>query len=82
METSTLILERLEPAANMARYYGLSIEPTLFGDVALVRRWGRIGTHGARMIEIHRDPQAALAAFGKLASAKRRRGYVDAERRS
>jgi hypothetical protein len=27
----------------------MSIEPTLFGDVCLVRRWGRIGARGQRM---------------------------------
>jgi predicted DNA-binding WGR domain protein len=78
MDTVTLLLLRIEPAANMARYYGISIEPTLFGDIALVRRWGRIGTRGARMIELHPDRPAALAAFGKLVSAKRRRGYAEA----
>jgi predicted DNA-binding WGR domain protein len=78
MDTVTLLLHRIEPAANMARYYGISLEPTLLGDVALVRRWGRIGTHGARMIELHPDKSAALAAFGKLALAKRRRGYAEA----
>lgn len=32
-----LVLERRDPARNMARFYVLTIEPTLFGDVALVR---------------------------------------------
>lgn len=32
-----LVLERRDPALNMARFYVLSIEPTLFGDAALVR---------------------------------------------
>lgn len=34
-----LVLERREPAANVARFYVLSIEETLFGDAALVREW-------------------------------------------
>lgn len=70
-----LTLQRIEPARNVARYYCLSIEPALFGGVALVRRWGRLGTHGRRRIELHADAAAARAAFGKLAAAKRRRGY-------
>jgi hypothetical protein len=32
-----VILDRHDPARNMARYYVLSIEPSLFGDTALVR---------------------------------------------
>src|SRR2546430_13587584 len=35
-----LVLERRDPARNMARFYVLTIEPTLFGDTALVREWG------------------------------------------
>src|ERR1700730_15667045 len=31
------------PARNIARYYVLSIEPTLFAKHTLIRRWGRIG---------------------------------------
>lgn len=78
MNDVPLMLQRRDPALNMARYYSLSIEATLFSDVALVRRWGRIGSHGARIVEIHRDRVSALAAFEALAAAKRRRGYGDA----
>ncbi len=38
-----LVLERCDPARNMARLYVLTIEPTLFGDTALLREWGRLG---------------------------------------
>jgi predicted DNA-binding WGR domain protein len=38
-----LVLERRDESCNKARYYVLSVEPTMFGDVALVRQWGRIG---------------------------------------
>ncbi|WP_461324638.1 WGR domain-containing protein [Bradyrhizobium diazoefficiens] len=31
----------------MARFYVLTIEPTLFGDTALVREWGRLATAAA-----------------------------------
>ena len=34
-----IILERVDPARNMARYYVLSIEPTLFAKHTLIRRW-------------------------------------------
>jgi len=42
-----LVLERIDRDRNMARFYVLSIEPTLFEDLALVRRWGRMGARGA-----------------------------------
>ncbi|MGB3389974.1 MAG: WGR domain-containing protein [Pseudaminobacter sp.] len=42
--THSRLLDRIMRERNMARFYELSVEPTLFGEVALVRRWGRIGT--------------------------------------
>jgi hypothetical protein len=38
-----IVLERIDPLRNIARYYVLSIEPTLFAKHTLIRRWGRIG---------------------------------------
>ena len=40
------MLERIDRARNISRFYVLSIEPTLFEDLALVRRWGRVGSAG------------------------------------
>lgn len=39
-------LRRVEPWLNMARFYLLSLEPTLFGETAVMRHWGRVGTRG------------------------------------
>ncbi|MQB07134.1 WGR domain-containing protein [Agrobacterium tumefaciens] len=70
-----LYIERRDPARNMARYYALSIEPTLFGTYCLTRRWGRIGSSG-RSIEHHFDGEMeAVAMFLDLLSRKRARGY-------
>lgn len=60
----------------MARYYALSVEMTLFGGRALVRRWGRIGTGGRCRIELFEDPGAAEQAMHRLARIKSRRGYL------
>jgi predicted DNA-binding WGR domain protein len=46
-ERLQVMLERLDPVRNMYRYYVIALEPTLFGDTALVRQWGRIGQQGA-----------------------------------
>jgi predicted DNA-binding WGR domain protein len=35
------------------------IERDLFGTVCLVRNWGRIGTKGRELVEIHADELAA-----------------------
>jgi len=73
----TLVLRRVEPERNMARFYALMIERDLFGHVVLVRHWGRIGTRGRERTDPHDDETAAAKSLAKLAGMKRRRGYRD-----
>ena len=40
------LLQRIDHSKNMARSYELSVQLGLFGDVALTRHWGRIGSAG------------------------------------
>lgn len=68
-------LERRDPARNMARFYTLAIEPSLFGGAALVRQWGRIGTRGQLRIDLFASEREAECALARLAAAKTRRGY-------
>lgn len=70
-----LYIERTEPRKNMARYYALSIHPTLFGGTSLVRSWGRIGTMGQNRIHIFDNERQAVALFLDLLRQKRKRGY-------
>ncbi|WP_445219782.1 WGR domain-containing protein [Bradyrhizobium sp. Pa8] len=63
----------------MRRFYLLSIQPTLFGGISLIRNWGRIGTSDQVMIQTFDDSAEAGEAFGRLESAKCRRGYASAE---
>ena len=70
-----LYTERRDTARNMARFYALSIEPTLFGDVCLVRRWGRIGTRGQMKAMSFASEDEAMALFAKIQRQKARRGY-------
>ena len=71
-----VILERVDPARNVARYYVLSIEPTLFARDTLVRRWGRIGRDGGRRLEFFDTERAAGLALETWLARKRRRGYA------
>jgi predicted DNA-binding WGR domain protein len=72
-----LVLHRIDPEQGIRRFYSLMIEQDLFGTVRLVRNWGRIGTRGQEMVEIHVDELAAGQALETLAQVKRRRGYQD-----
>lgn len=70
-----LVLERRDASCNMARFYVLAIEPTLFGETALVREWGRMGSNGRRRLDLHADPETAVEALDIWLARKGRRGY-------
>jgi predicted DNA-binding WGR domain protein len=70
-----LVLERRDTGRNMARFYVLAVEPTLLGDSALVRGWGRIGTLGRRRLDLHPDAASAGEALEMWLARKTRRGY-------
>ena len=72
-----LYLERRTPDGTVARYYCISVRPTLFGSWAVVREWGRIGFAGGAHREIWFDTEAEARQYSeRLAQAKQRRGYV------
>ena len=72
-----LVLHRIDPEQGIWRFYSMMIERDLFGTVRLVRNWGRIGSNGQELVEIHEDEIAAGQALEALAQVKRRRGYRD-----
>lgn len=70
-------LHRLDPERNMARFYALTVERSLFGEFLLVRMWGRIGTRGRSRPDWYATAEDAEAAGRRLQAAKRRRGYAE-----
>jgi predicted DNA-binding WGR domain protein len=74
-DTQPVILRRIDPGKNMARFYSLEVERDLLGRVVLVRRWGRIGKAGQTRLDEHRGKGEALAALQALQAAKTRKGY-------
>jgi predicted DNA-binding WGR domain protein len=70
-------LQRVVPARNMHRFYRITLAPTLFGDWALIREWGRIGSPvGQRMEQWFATESEALGALNSLIATKRQRGYA------
>lgn len=59
----------------MARYYALSIQPTLFGEIAVMRSWGRIGHAGGEKSEVFACEDQAISHFLALARKKHKKGY-------
>ena len=72
---NVLVLERVDRTKNMARYYVLSVEPTLFAESSLVRRWGRMGGAGRTRIRPSCFPPLAQIALKTWLERKQRRGY-------
>ncbi len=70
-----LYVERIAPEKNMARFYALAIQPTLFGEVSLVRAWGPIGTRGQQMVHLFDNESQAVSLFLDVLREKRKRGY-------
>ncbi len=74
--TTSVHLIHVDPDVNMARFYGIELQPTLFGEVSVLRTWGRIGTNGKAMMVTYDDQAQAAKAFHSLEKQKCRRGYV------
>lgn len=70
-----LYIERTDPAQNMARYYAMQIDQTMFGEACLIRRWGRIGKWGQEKQHIFEREEEAVLLFLDLLKQKRARGY-------
>lgn len=69
-------LEKRDAMRNMQRYYRVSVAPTLFGDWAMVREWGRIGQRGGSRMECCFASEEEARRFAQaMTNAKLRRGY-------
>jgi predicted DNA-binding WGR domain protein len=75
------LLHRRQPDRNMARFYAVSIERSLFGEFMLIRQWGRIGKRGQLRSDWFRNQVDAVAAGERIIQTKRCRGYGDVEYR-
>ena len=73
--TDNMHLRRIDPDHNMARFYTISVQPTLFGEWSLLREWGRIGSSGRLVCGRFASEQDAARAMVELHKAKLSRGY-------
>lgn len=73
--TAVLHLIRRDAARSLARFYRRELCPTLFGEVVLVRQWGRIGTSGRRSETVVADQEEGRAVLSRWSRQKRARGY-------
>jgi predicted DNA-binding WGR domain protein len=69
-------LTRSNPASNMHCFYSLHLAPTLFGEIALVTEWGRVGSPGTVREQLFQEELAAESALTKRVTGKTKRGYI------
>ena len=72
----SIYLERVDAARHMARFYRIHIQPTLFGEWAVICHWGRIGARGQRNERWLSTQAEACQARDRQLTRKMRRGYV------
>ena len=60
---TAIMLTRIDIQRNMARFYGLDIQPTLFSERSLVRECGGIGRPGTVRVETLRARGTADVAY-------------------
>jgi predicted DNA-binding WGR domain protein len=63
LEPEPLHLRLIEAARNMRRFYALSTQPTLFGEMSPIRSWAWIGTNGKTMVQTFDSSTEAVEAF-------------------
>ncbi len=68
--------ERHDQAQNCERFYALTWQPLLWGGIALVRSWGRVGSSGSRLLEgTYPDRQSAQPLAERLIRRRLQRRY-------
>jgi predicted DNA-binding WGR domain protein len=67
--------ERVEPERNRRRYYDLAWQPTLFGEGALVRTWGRLGQAGRTRVTLYPDRDDAQPEVRQVLRRRLLHGY-------
>ena len=63
---TAIMLTRIDNRRNVARFYKLDIQPTLFGGWSLVKEWGRIGRAGTVRVQAY--PSRGLADLALIST--------------
>jgi predicted DNA-binding WGR domain protein len=68
-------LTRTDPTRNIKRFYIVDITPTLFGEWALVREWGRRGSPGTVRLSSYAMRNEAETAEARTIKRRLEHGY-------
>ena len=67
--------ESIDPSRDRRRFYDLAWQPTLFGEGALVRSWGRQGQAGTTRATFYPDRSHADAEVRQVVRRRLAHGY-------
>lgn len=67
--------ESMDPERNRARFYDLQWQPTLWGGGALIRVWGRLGSHGQTKVTFFPSREHTQGAVDRLMRERLVHGY-------
>ena len=73
--TSYIRFESADPSRNRQRFYDLLCQPTLWGEGALVRVWGRRGRPGVSRATVYADRRQAQPQVVQLVRRRLAHGY-------
>ena len=73
--TSYIRFESADPSRNRQRFYDLLWQPTLWGEGALVRVWGRRGRPGVARATVYADRRQAQPQVVQLVRRRLAHGY-------
>ena len=68
-------LIKIDPSKNQYRFYHLHVQPGLFGDISVVREWGRIGRPGTVRMDWFAHMREAEKRLEQKTLEKLNRGY-------
>jgi predicted DNA-binding WGR domain protein len=71
-----LLFSRVAPGIQC--FYRLTLQPTLFGGLDMVREWGRVGPSPPatrRLVERYAGQDEAVASLGRSVRVRLRHGY-------
>ena len=74
-QATAILLHRLNPEANEARFYLIQVGPSLVDRYAVLRIWGRIGGQQRQMANPCLSAEEARALARRIVRKRLRRGY-------
>ncbi len=69
-------LTNIDPKQNRYRFYYITVQPGLFENFRLIRRWGRVGSEGRRLSRSFETIEELNKEIQRLLRIRERRGYM------